>query len=350
MLSGLATKIFRPILLWVLTNTFPGLGSLQMEDVTVPQPLLLGQRASLSCRYNLEGEPLYSVKWYHNGREFYRHMPRLDEWTPVFPVTGISILSHKSSNSLSTVVLRVGLHTGGVFRCEVSSEAPHFDTAVKAVQANVSAIPHGPHISGLSSSYRPGDTVMGTCKTTGALPSPTLIWYINGAPITHGSIERQGGGTVSLSQRVDLEGLEDSFLTITFKLRNDHFKGNRLKLKCVAMVGDFFLKTNEVSLERIGMLKGRDEGIEDTAPKAREKAKSLGSWWMASTPLPSLDNQGVSPTLQPLWFSDPRTESYHGLGVRSSSSRGSKSKRSEFTTTCAMLLCALPFLMQLCYF
>ena len=24
-----------------------------------------------------------------------RHMPRLDEWTPVFPVTGISIISHK---------------------------------------------------------------------------------------------------------------------------------------------------------------------------------------------------------------------------------------------------------------
>ena len=67
-------------------------------------------------------------------------------------------------------------------RCEVSSEAPHFDTAVKAVHANVSgimqctnilymcqslqqylvivlAIPHGPHISGLSSSYRPGDKV-----------------------------------------------------------------------------------------------------------------------------------------------------------------------------------------------
>ena len=86
------------------------------------------------------------------------------------------------------------------------------------------------------------------------------------------------------------------------------------------------------------MLKGRDEGIEDTAPKAKEKAKRLGSWWMASTPLPSLGNQGISPTLQPLWFSDPRTESYHGLGVRSSSSRGSKSKRSEFTTSCVIFL------------
>lgn len=194
MISGISTLLLRHVLLWVLTNSFPGLGSLKMESFTVPRPLILGQRATLNCRYNLEGEPLYLVKWYHDGREFYRHMPRLDEWTPVFPVTGISIISHKTSTSLSTVVLRVGMQTGGVFRCEVSSEAPHFDTAVKAVHANVSAIPHGPHISGLSSSYRPGDKVTGTCKTTKALPAPSLVWYVNGAPVTAGSIEKKNLG------------------------------------------------------------------------------------------------------------------------------------------------------------
>ena len=41
---------------------------------------------------------------------------------------------------------------------------------------------------------------------------------------TAGSIERQDGGRVSLSRRVGFEGLEDSFSTISFKLRNDHFK------------------------------------------------------------------------------------------------------------------------------
>ena len=131
-------------------------------------------------------------------------------------------------------------------------------------------------------------------------------------------------------------------------------QGNRLKLKCVAMLGDFFLKTNEVifhifylsiyltnnkvSLERIGTFKGRDEGVEDMAPKAREKAKSLGSWWMRSR-----DQRISPPTLQPIWFSAPRTESYHGLGVRSSSSSSSSggsriNDDREFTTKCFIIL------------
>ena len=28
----------------------------------------------------------------------------------------------------------------------------------------------------------------GTCKTTKALPAPSLVWYINGAPVTAGSV------------------------------------------------------------------------------------------------------------------------------------------------------------------
>ena len=28
----------------------------------------------------------------------------------------------------------------------------------------------------------------GTCKTTKALPAPSLVWYINGAPVTAGGI------------------------------------------------------------------------------------------------------------------------------------------------------------------
>ena len=33
--------------------------------------------------------------------------------------------------------------------------------------------------------------VQGTCKTTRALPSPTLIWYINGAPVTNGKAQKK---------------------------------------------------------------------------------------------------------------------------------------------------------------
>ena len=92
-----------------------------------------------------------------------------------------------------------------------------------------------------------------------------------------------------------------------------------------------------MSLERIGMLKGREEEMEGM--KGREKVKSLRSWWMASTSTPLPSQHLASPTLHPLWFSAPRTESYHGLGVRSSSSGGRKNyPESEFTIQCVVLL------------
>ena len=34
--------------------------------------VLLGDRAVLQCLYDLEGEELYSVKWYKQGQEFFR--------------------------------------------------------------------------------------------------------------------------------------------------------------------------------------------------------------------------------------------------------------------------------------
>ena len=85
---------------------------------------------------------------------------------------------------------------------------------------------------------------------------------------------------------------------------------------------------------------GKSEGLEDTEI---EKTKGLGAWWLEIPPFTSKDNQMTS--LQPdLWFSDPRTESFHGLGVRSSSSSSSWSKtkfESEFTIKCLVLVICL---------
>ena len=88
---------------------------------------------------------------------------------------------------------------------------------------------------------------------------------------------------------------------------------------------------------------GKSEGLEDTEI---EKTKGLGAWWLEIPPFTSKDNQITS--LQPdTWFSDPRTESFHGLGVRSSSSSSSSSSwsktksESEFTIKCLVLVICL---------
>ena len=47
----------------------------RMLEMVVPDQVILGEMASLHCLYDMEGEELYSVKWYKNGHEFFRYIP-----------------------------------------------------------------------------------------------------------------------------------------------------------------------------------------------------------------------------------------------------------------------------------
>ena len=50
--------------------------SIHLEAVLVPQYRYRGSNASLLCKYELEpNEELFSLKWYKEDTEFYRHTP-----------------------------------------------------------------------------------------------------------------------------------------------------------------------------------------------------------------------------------------------------------------------------------
>ena len=52
----------------------------------------MGDKAVLSCNYDLEGEDLYSVKWYKDGNEFYRFIPgERDQKVTVFSLPGVQV-------------------------------------------------------------------------------------------------------------------------------------------------------------------------------------------------------------------------------------------------------------------
>ncbi|PNF16759.1 hypothetical protein B7P43_G00853 [Cryptotermes secundus] len=74
------------------------------------------QNARLECHFDLEGEALYSVKWYKDGNEFFRYVPR--DQPPAI---------HNSTES-QVVLKSVNLSSTGRYRCEVSAEAPSFQT------------------------------------------------------------------------------------------------------------------------------------------------------------------------------------------------------------------------------
>lgn len=74
----------------------PGTGvtvaGLRGVQVDVPPAVRRGDYALLRCLYDLEGDALYSVKWYIGRREFYRFTPRERPQLKVFPIQGLADL------------------------------------------------------------------------------------------------------------------------------------------------------------------------------------------------------------------------------------------------------------------
>lgn len=68
-----------------------GTGGLRDVQLQVPAAVTTGSTATLHCKYDLEKEPLYVVKWYKGRKEFFRYMPKENPKTSVFPLSGFNI-------------------------------------------------------------------------------------------------------------------------------------------------------------------------------------------------------------------------------------------------------------------
>ena len=53
-------------------SLFPAVHCVRLLHLGVPSFRFRGDDAALKCRYDLEGEQLYSVKWYKDGHEIFR--------------------------------------------------------------------------------------------------------------------------------------------------------------------------------------------------------------------------------------------------------------------------------------
>ena len=57
----------------------------------MPRYLVVGESANLKCHYELEGEVLYSLKWWKDGRQFYQYIPLNTPKVVVFTVPGVTV-------------------------------------------------------------------------------------------------------------------------------------------------------------------------------------------------------------------------------------------------------------------
>ena len=98
------------------------------DDSVIPPHAVRGQKVVMRCNYDMQGDNLYSVKWYFNRQEFYRYIPSDNPKVTIFDNhVGVNV-NPKLSTEREVVLDNADFSTSGVFRCEVSGDAPMFLT------------------------------------------------------------------------------------------------------------------------------------------------------------------------------------------------------------------------------
>ncbi|XP_030240561.1 uncharacterized protein LOC108658821 isoform X1 [Drosophila navojoa] len=201
------------LLLLLLALLSPAVDCLTMTEIRIPKHIMRHEDAVLGCKFDLDGESLYSVKWYKDGFEFYRYVPRDMPPGQVFPLPGVDV-ELQNSTDIAVVLRSVSLQSTGRYRCEVSGEAPSFQTVSGHEDMIVVVTPkHGPQITGGQPRYQIGDVVRVNCTSAPSKPVCHLSWLINGMHANR-SLLRPYEPLV-----VGREGLEVARLGLEFRVR-----------------------------------------------------------------------------------------------------------------------------------
>ncbi|XP_004927412.1 uncharacterized protein LOC101740367 [Bombyx mori] len=161
---------------------------LRIVRVHVPSYRVRGQPAQLECDYELGTDTLYSVKWYRDNEEFYKFMPQYDPPNRAYKLEGIKVDLQKSDDRKVTLH-QVTLKSSGLYRCEVSAEAPSFASAAGEGRMEVIYLPReGPKITGNQQENRKGDYLFLNCTSGKSYPAAVLSWDIDGEKVTDPSL------------------------------------------------------------------------------------------------------------------------------------------------------------------
>ncbi|KAJ8952575.1 hypothetical protein NQ318_006942 [Aromia moschata] len=129
----------------VSVDTLPTLSSLykpvdglalKQIDISVPVAVVQGHKAVLKCTFDLEGDKLYSMKWYRGAGEFYRYTPSDPKPIKQFKIRGFHVLESES-NATQVVLENVSRVISGPFSCEVTADQPSFFTDMKTADLEV---------------------------------------------------------------------------------------------------------------------------------------------------------------------------------------------------------------------
>ncbi|XP_063930026.1 uncharacterized protein LOC135142270 isoform X2 [Zophobas morio] len=184
----------------------------------------------------MEGEQLYSVKWYLNTLEFFRYVPRVWPRTYHFSVYNGQRLKEVASNSnfTSLVIINVPRNASGRYSCEVSGDAPSFPTSISQSKLQVVVPPErDPYIETDKLTYNSGETVTAKCISEHSYPAVNITWN------TELSTEAEN---VEYNVTNGVDYTTHSHVKIKIP---ESFTKHTLKISCLAEIYDLYNKTGE---------------------------------------------------------------------------------------------------------
>eukprot|EP00093_Oithona_nana_P005919 05919.XXX_136321_142922_1 [CDS] Oithona nana genome sequencing. len=253
--------------------------SIHLEAVLVPQYRYRGSNASLLCKYELQAnEELFSLKWYKEDTEFYRHTPPdpLSQPPPMtgygnppsfnlnyptnpissglvqtWPVPGIKI-DEENSRPQHVILKRVTFKSSGTYRCEVTAvvrprrgmNIQGFEMKESINKMVVVELPSSqPQISGgnLKIKYKPGDALNLTCTSAPSNPPASLEWIVNNKKIVPRP-NREGEKQEKQHLINKKRGLYSSTIALLLTLEEEHFRDGELRVKCRGTIAAEFWK------------------------------------------------------------------------------------------------------------
>ncbi|KAK8775877.1 hypothetical protein V5799_030775 [Amblyomma americanum] len=192
---GWHRPIFAIVFVWLGACTTSPAQALRMVEVNVPSRPTRGSTVKLECLYDLENDPLYSVKWYKDQQEFFRFSPRDRPAKRVFKVKGLTVNLAESSES-SVVLNNVQHSASGRYTCEVSADAPSF--------AVVSRRRRSPR-------YR---TTAGDGATSRRCPGWSFKWYKDGTEFYRFVPRSRPSGNVFTVEGVTVDMLQSNYSSL----------------------------------------------------------------------------------------------------------------------------------------
>ncbi|KAG8314896.1 hypothetical protein J6590_082510 [Homalodisca vitripennis] len=210
-------------------DNFSGAGGLRDVTLRMPVAVPTGSTASLLCLYDLEGDQLYTVKWYKGRQEFFRYVLKELPHTRVFALPGINVdidrqaltsqgRYHNWGATAKHVICPcvAPLGFGLVKVCDGNHNGVHDITATDELLEE-------PVIRLEKNSYSAGDTLRANCSSPPSSPPANVTWYLNGEEEEASSLQHHGNTSDTVTTA-----------SLTVELSAVRFPGGKLRLRCVA--------------------------------------------------------------------------------------------------------------------